>query len=219
MITRDYIMRMINQLAASLARVLFLKNAREFPQALTEIQKTCKQLIGADLKFLRRLSDVQLIELLGGDRELASSKYYVLGMLFKEQSDIDLLLGRREETLEHLTTSLSLLIEALLNAEGAVDAGHAETIDHILQQLRDPDIPTHIRAKVFSYHERVGTYDKAEDVLFDLISAGTFSPSRGLEFYERLLKKPAEELLRGNLPRQEVEEGLATLRNGGWGKT
>jgi hypothetical protein len=218
MITRDYIMRMINQLTASLARVLFLKNAREFPQALTELQKTCRQLIGADLKFLQRLSDVQLIELLGADRELAGSKYYVLGMLFKEQSEMDLLLGRREGHPGHLTTALSLLIEALLTAESTIDAGQAETIDHIIQQLRDPDIPMHIRAKMFSYYERVGRYDKAEDVLFDLISAGTVSASRGLEFYERLMEKPTDDLLRGNLPRQEVEEGLAALRDGKWAK-
>lgn len=219
MITRDYIMRMINLLAASLARVLFLKKEKEFPQALAEIRKTCRHLIGADLEFLQRLSDVQLIELLGADRELANSKYYVLGMLFKEKADIDLLLGMREESREQLATPLSLLIEALLNADGAVAADHAKAIDALLQQLRDTDLPTHIKAKVFSYCERVGRYDKAEDMLFELINGGTFSASRGLEFYERLAQKPDEELLRGNLPRSEIEEGRAALRDGMRGRT
>jgi hypothetical protein len=211
MITRDYIMRMINLLTASLARVLFLKKEKEFPQALDEIKKTCRHLIGADLDFLQRLSDVQLIKLLGADRELASSKYYVLGMLFKEKSDIDLLAGNGEAHRGKLEISLSLLIEALLDADTAVDADHAKAIDDLLHKLHEADVPAHIRTKVFSYYERVGRYDKAEDVLFELITEGSFSASRGLEFYERLLKKPDEELLRGNLPRSEIEEGRAAL--------
>ncbi|MHB8338167.1 MAG: DUF6483 family protein [Ignavibacteriaceae bacterium] len=35
---------------------------------------------------------------------------------------------------------------------------------------------------------------------------------KGIRFCERLLEKPDEDLIKGNLPREEVEESISNLR-------
>ena len=64
MIERDYLMRMIQMLAQVLARILFLKNKREYPESIAEIQKASKKILGIEIDVLGRLSDVQMIDLL-----------------------------------------------------------------------------------------------------------------------------------------------------------
>ena len=211
MITRDYIMRMINLLATALARILFLKKAKDFPQALVEIEKAYKQLLGADRLLLHRLSDVQLMELLGSDQALASSKYYVVGMLLKEEGEILQLQGKTDEGLSLYATSLSLLIQSLLNAESPADPNHTTVTDMLIEHLHAYEIPIRLKEGMFAYYEFIKMYDKAEDTIFELIETDATPVQPGVQFYRRLLTKTDEELLRGNLPRTEVEEGLSQL--------
>jgi len=56
-------------------------------------------------------------------------------------------------------------------------------------------------------------YGTAEDALYEWLDRGDAdAATEGLAFYDRLLKKPDEELVRGNLPRSEVQEGSLKLR-------
>ena len=70
-----------------------------------------------------------------------------------------------------------------------------------------------IQKRLILHYEREGAYADAEDMLFELIDAGhpELIP-QGIELYERMLAKPDDELERGKLPRDEVEDGLAQLR-------
>jgi len=53
-------------------------------------------------------------------------------------------------------------------------------------------------------------YATAEDALYEWLDRGDADAvTEGLAFYDRLLKKPDEELLRGNLPRSEVLDFIA----------
>ncbi|MNJ04440.1 hypothetical protein D3C73_1652110 [compost metagenome] len=55
--------------------------------------------------------------------------------------------------------------------------------------------------------EAVGRYGKAEDSLYRLREHGEDVGKEGEELYDRLLAKDQDELLRGNLPLEEVAEG------------
>ena len=212
MITRDYIMRMINLLAAALARVLSLKKEKDFPQALLEIERTYKHLLGVHREFLHRLSDIQMIDLLGSDQTAASSKYYVLGMLLKEEGEILQLQEKSAEGFALSETSLSLLIESFLYANGPADENHAVAIDTLIERLRLQEVSPRVKEKMFTYFEHTGRYSKAEDTLFELIQTDPTFMQRGVQFYRRLLSKTDDQLLRGNLPRVEIEQALEDLQ-------
>jgi hypothetical protein len=52
----------------------------------------------------------------------------------------------------------------------------------------------------------------AENVLFDILAATPEFSTEGLQFYRRLLTKSDEDLRAGNLPREEILEGIAELK-------
>ena len=66
------------------------------------------------------------------------------------------------------------------------------------------------------HYERTGQFGKAEDALFAILDSdvtGDLALNFGISFYERLLGQSDARLIEGNLPRVEVEAGLAELRD------
>jgi tetratricopeptide (TPR) repeat protein len=68
---------------------------------------------------------------------------------------------------------------------------------------------------LISFHEQMASYADAEDALWKALDvAGNHEDilRRGLAFYENCRKQADNRLESGNLPRQEVEDGLADLK-------
>lgn len=70
---------------------------------------------------------------------------------------------------------------------------------------------------LFHYYESSQEYGKAEDILLQRLDQDHDSHrsvvlDEGIAFYERLQEKSPEELTQGNLPLDEVLEGMAKIR-------
>ncbi len=74
------------------------------------------------------------------------------------------------------------------------------------------EIPLNIKEKLFRYYEFTGKYDKAENILYELIEEDSNYINEGIRFYIRLVSKSEDELKKGNLPKIEVNEGLTYLK-------
>ncbi len=83
MIEKDYIMRMIAQLSAVLAKVLFAKQAGQYEEAAQLLEKSYGELFGLSGELLESLDAETLAGLLG-DRE----KIKALATLLKEEGDV-----------------------------------------------------------------------------------------------------------------------------------
>jgi len=57
----------------------------------------------------------------------------------------------------------------------------------------------------------MGRYAKAENALYAILDSHAGFADEGRRFYERLLTKSDEQLAAGNLPREEVLEGMSNL--------
>jgi hypothetical protein len=214
MIERDYFMRMINILRQMIARILFLKNEKDFPKALLDIQTTGKTLLGIDGEMARRLSPSQIMQLFGSDLTVAVPKSYVAAILFKEEADVRALMGEEEEPTRLYLRSLTLLLDVYEWAKEPIEPDHPKIIDEVLGKLRDFVLPVDLLEKLFRFREERGEYDKAENVLYDIFEVKPAFKVQGILFYKRLLEKKDEELEKGGLPRTEVQEGIAELVNG-----
>jgi len=109
---------------------------------------------------------------------------------------------------------LRLYLLLLPHEASLQDSNLANDIQELLNKLGEYELPIEIQEKLFSYYENVGKYDKAEDVLFDVLdthSANGEMIERGRAFYTRLQARSDVELLMGNLSRTEVAEGSAQL--------
>ncbi|HMK39176.1 MAG TPA: DUF6483 family protein [Bacteroidota bacterium] len=213
MIEQDYFMRMISMLASMLARILFLKKQKDFPRALLEVQTACRTLLGIEHSVIRICSPAQLSELLGTDPSLAIHRAYILGLLLKEEADIRRMAGEETEACLLDLKSLELLIDARLGEGKALTPEHESQVDALLSGLAGYPIEPGVLEKIMSYHEETGRFDRAENVLFDILAASPEFAPEGLQFYRRLLMKSDEDLRAGNLPRDEVMEGIAEIKN------
>lgn len=62
MIQRDYIMRMTEMLAKALAKIMLLKEQKQYEKALDEIDLAGKELLNNEFQTLKQLSDKDLIK-------------------------------------------------------------------------------------------------------------------------------------------------------------
>lgn len=215
MISRDYLMRIIEQLVVALERILHLQDTGRYEDAETEIRVTCRKLLGFDLSFIEPLADSDIIKLLGGTGRLDTPKCHALGILLARRAELRAIAGDEDASLRLSVKALRLLLEAHLDAGASIMKDHAAVTEALIERLESFDLPQAIKEKLFAYFEMGGRYDKAEDALFDIVAMDSGIRERGIAFYKRLMLKTDAELSAGNLPRTEVEEGLATLERTG----
>jgi len=209
-IEQDYFMRMISELGRVLSRISFLKGQKDFPRAVLEIQTSGRTLLGIDHTIISSLSASQLRTLLGTDPALAVPRAYILGLLIEEEADIRSLMGEDSDAMR--VKSLELLLDAWLDEEKPLGEDHTARIDALLERLADFAPGAELLEKVMAFQERNGRYDRAENALYDILAAKPEFAPDALRFYRRLLLKSDAELAAGNLPREEVLEGMAGVK-------
>jgi len=214
---RDYILRLVEQLAQTVGAVLTLKKARRFEEAELAISEAARNLVGLDVKTLLALPVEQIVTLFSPSGILDAGKCIVVAEILYEHSEIKSLRGEQDLAYDARIRALSLLLEVSgrESLERIPDAQrYLRQIESLTEALSDyPPVPA-VQQRLVFHHERQGDFADAEDVLFELVDAGheDIVPA-GIELYQRLLAKSDDELEHGRLPREEVEDGLAQLRS------
>lgn len=108
MIERDYLMRMIAQLAAVLAKILFAKKSQNYAEALLLTQNAYAQLLGLNGELVEKMEAATLTLLLG-DKE----KIKALATLLQEEGEVLHLQGKFAESKAKDEKALALFQEAL----------------------------------------------------------------------------------------------------------
>jgi hypothetical protein len=208
-ITRDYFLRMIHQLAQVIARVLMLSEAKQHGDAIEEIQLSSKQLLGMDLRLLTSLSDTEIVRLLSLGERFEVEKCVVTAELLRLIGEVRERQADENGKYQSYTTSLSLFLELLFRESETLPKEYFDEIDMLIGKLSTYELSPALQRKLFRFYDIVGKYGTAEDVLFDLVQRDPEGGADGVRFYERLRMKSDQELERGNLPRNELESGLA----------
>lgn len=203
---------MIETLAKVIERLLGLKNGNKTEEGFLEIDRVTREYFGLDRKFIDSLSDTQLIKMISISETLIAPNCYMLGVLFKEESDLYKLQNNEEKSLEMNERSLYFFVEGLKNYDVLIEPDHLKNMETVVERLNDKDINIDTEESLFFYYQYRGQFDEAENLIFDLIDYDSKYLNDGIKFYERLLEKPDEVLEKGNLPRNEVLESLQHLR-------
>jgi len=214
---RDYILRLVEQLSQTLGAVLTLKKARRFDEAELAISEAAKNLVGLDVKTLLALPVEQIVSLFSPSGSLDAGKCIVVAEILYEYGEIKSLRGEEDLAYHARIRALSLLLEVSgrESLERIPDAQrYLRQIESLTAALSDyPPVPA-VQQRLVFHHERQGDFADAEDVLFELVDAGHEDIiAAGIELYQRLLAKSDDELEQGQLPREEVEDGLSQLRS------
>jgi hypothetical protein len=144
MYTRDYIMRMIEQLIQVIELVLFHKRRHEYPEALAEINLGGTRLLGMEWTFFVTLSDAAMIETIRRRAEIDHRVYEIAGDLLREESEILLLQGKEEEAWRRMVSGFSLYCESLMKQETEL---LREKALQSLQLIDEYELPPSVRSK------------------------------------------------------------------------
>ncbi len=215
MINRDYILRMIEQLAVFLQRALMLKDAKEYHESVAEIKKAGKVFLGLNSEAMDGLSDKDLIRLWSVGNDLDAEKCALAGQIFRTEGEIYEHQQDPDRAVASYAKSLSLVTETINFLKEKIPTELVSTVEFLTIHLDVDTLPLHLLKKLFTTYATVGRFSKAEDLLFEIVEEDPSFLPEGRVFYERLLKRTDDELTKGNLPREEVVESLEQLRKKG----
>lgn len=218
---RDYILRLVEQLAKTLVGIVALRKARRLQEAGTALTEAAKNFVGLDVETLLALPVEQIVTLLSPGGVLDPAKAIVVAELLAEKGELSALEEEEAVAYRARLRALGLLLE-LSAREGLARVPDADRLREKIDDLSTAiggygyDLVPEIETRRIKHYEREGHYAAADDTIFELVEAG--HPEildEAVAFYERLLEKSDDELRRGQLPRDEVEESLAELRRRG----
>jgi hypothetical protein len=217
MIRNDYILRMIEEFARIVSRIVALRRAESWQPAAHAIDEQCRELTGVPAAQLVELSETELLArvLTGDGAHALREKILFIVALLKEAGDVRMGEGRAAEAQACHLKALHLLLHVLAQKDLHDLPDFVPSVEMLLDPLRDSRLPMSTCVLLMQHHERTGEFARAEDALFALLEAEPAAHDLirlGEEFYRRLLAFSDDTLRRGNLPRPEIESALEELR-------
>jgi Family of unknown function (DUF6483) len=217
MVNKDYILRIAERYGRFLAIILRLREANKHEEALIYIDELFLQTTGFTTGFINSAPEEMLLNMLSPLGVFNVEKCLWMAVLLKEEGDIYEELDKSAETYYRYLKALHLFLEVEFRTHDIKNLDIAKSILDILNKLAEYELPLKTKNKLFRYFEKIGSYARAEDVLFEMVEAEGKEPAgveitaAGIDFYKRLLVKSDADLKAGNLSREELKEGLAQL--------
>jgi hypothetical protein len=218
MIRRDYILRMIEQFIQALARIKSLRQGQHWQEAAESLDLEFQQLVGAGPAAVAALSETELLaKLIAGEpTQAVHDKTLMLAALLKEAGDLAAASDQPEQSRGCYLKGLHLLLGTLSRGEVFEWPAFVPQVEVFVAALSGgAPLPLATSAMLMQHYERTGEFGKAEDALFAMLEAQPENPDVkefGLAFYRRLQAQSDSTLEQGNLPRAELEAGLAQIR-------
>ncbi|HEY5035669.1 MAG TPA: hypothetical protein VII74_00890 [Chthoniobacterales bacterium] len=147
----DYIMRLVEQIAATLAGILFKQSGGRYAEARDDLDEKCVETIGMGLGDVIRLSPEGVAELLAGAGALRCSRSILLAELLLLDSSLgDALRDYSRSSLDYLH-AFCLLSDSLAVLEPEDQAVYRAKADSLAVRLRELPSSTYIEEKLRRY--------------------------------------------------------------------
>jgi hypothetical protein len=217
MMRRDYIIRMIEEFARALARIRSLKKDEQWPEASGSLDAQFQSLVGFGPERVAKMSETELLGRIvqGEATQAVREKTLIITTLLREAGDIATAQDRIADGRACYLKGLHLLLETLARGDVFECPEFVPKVEEFLAALQDAPLPLETQGRLMEHYERAGDFGKAEDMLFAMLAAEPGNRTIvefGISFYERLAAHSDSVLKNGNLPRAELEAGLAELR-------
>jgi hypothetical protein len=210
MAQKDYIIRTIEQLATFLFSIIFNKRINNFDMALEKIEEAYNGLLNTDGEKIKNLTFDEIIEGNTFNGTINIDNVEIIANLFFEEADIlERLNGLNVVSKKYYEKSFLLFYKIYRETR---KEKYDKRIIEIVGKTNNYEICNETKYSMFKYYEEAGLYGKAEDCLYELIEKNYQNIfEEGKNFYAALLEKEDSVLEKGNLPRNEIIEGLRTI--------
>ncbi|KLU64197.1 hypothetical protein DEAC_c38300 [Desulfosporosinus acididurans] len=210
---KDYLMKMVKEFTAAISKLAGLKAEKNTEESQEVLNDTLKYFTDLDIKVIEALPYDILIHKISGNT-INSEKHLMLSELLIQQADIYELKGETLRAKNLYIKSLNMMLNVLMEQKDPISESNNK-VDELLEKIGWHNLPKESKLLLFQYYELIQNYGKAEDVLFNLLKTDEQNDAvlrQGMAFYKRLSQKDPVELQKGNLPMDEVFEGLETLK-------
>ena len=197
MFSEDYLLRIIRQATAVLARIIGFKNSGQYQEATKEIDQTLQILFGMDPEFVRLLDDESIYLFLKKNDTLDFEKLEFIADLFKEEGDIQELQNHNSESKNCYLRSLNYYLMIRLDPEFTHPIELTRKINELLQNLDCMEFSEGTLWNLYCFYENEEEFAKAESMLMKLASqhGSTINLIDEMKsFYTRLLKTDPKNL-------------------------
>lgn len=215
MLKNDYMKEVENSLKIVKKEVDKSIANNEIDRAFQLINKELKSLVGLDFNTIDSLAFSSVKTMVSRDNQYNSEKYVALSEILSLQGNVLERTGDEGGKIFYYTKALDSFIEAYSEDDGT-DKKYLKDAENLVNSLGEYELTVKEEKNRLLIYELLGQYDNAEDILFDLLKSVEDKEDIkkfGIEFYNRLKEKTAEELENGNLPLEEVEDGLKQVTN------
>ena len=214
MIERDFIKRLIQQLAQVLAEILFYKKKKDWQKVQMIIDVAGKQLLGLNPELRDDLDAATLIELFTYDENTDTEKCLTLAMLLVEQAVLLKNTLNDENLVLNTLEKAAIIFSVAFENKELITKDNSNSVEFCCDELLEYKIENPLLLKILDLYQATGKLSKAEDVLFRLKDnnyENTFSVAQ--RFYKTVLQMDEKTLKKGNLPREEILEGIKHFQN------
>lgn len=209
----DFILRMLDQIAEVVSRVVLGATAGAAEEAERVLGNAYQELTGSNRDLVEQLGTDQLLAILGAPLSFNRERGYVLGRLLEADAEVHDLTS--DDTAFVDVARLKALDLYLASAAAGLQEDDLEEhIDGMLRSLADVFLPVPSTWRVFEHARRTQRFAQAENVLYELLERegpDAEVARRGRDFYADLEVLTDEALRVGGLPRDEVSEGQRTF--------
>ncbi len=217
MIRRDYILRMIEEFCRGLARLRAYIDFSDWKEASDALDAEFQKLIGLGAKAVAQKSETELLAnvIRGEATSAVAEKTLMLVRLMKEAGDVAAGQGREEESQIFYLKGLHLLLDVIARGEALEFPEFVPQVEAFVLALQDVALPVQTQAMLMQHYEKSDQFARAEDAFFAMVEQEPDNPhllDLGTAFYRRLESRSDRILEEGNLPRPELEAGLAEIQ-------
>ena len=185
----------------------------DIEKAKERVNKELKALVGIDIGTVDIFSFNSLDGLISKEMQYNAEKFIAFACLMNLQGKISSKENNENSKIQYYEKSL----EGFYKAYTEDDETNSKYLDDAVEvagELINYELSLDLDKKIFKIYELANKFDKAEDTLFYMLRKTNDDGSmilEGMRFYNRLKERELDELILGNLPIEEIEDGISEL--------
>jgi hypothetical protein len=151
---RDYIMRLIEQIAALVASIIAKEHAGKYPEAKAEIDEKARQTIGLSLERVRTLSPESVSQLLASSGGVRYGRAVILAELLLHDAKVSEATGHSSDAILSNLHAFCLLSDSVATLSAEDQAVYREKLDALATRLEALPAHPYLSARLAAYRAR-----------------------------------------------------------------
>ncbi|BCZ46296.1 hypothetical protein psyc5s11_23630 [Clostridium gelidum] len=185
----------------------------QIEEAKERVNKVLKAVVGIDIGTVDIFSFNSLDGLISKEMQYNAEKFIVFACLMNLQGKISSKENNENLKIQYYEKSLEGFYKAY-NEDDETNSKYLDDAVEVAGELVNYELSLDLDKKIFKIYELANKFDKAEDTLFYMLRKTNDDGSmilEGMRFYDRLKERELDELILGNLPIEEIEDGISEL--------